>query len=66
MDMQILFIIDLPYIKDPDSRASNVLTPFGKDLACFLTAQGLGKGMVDSLKNYDFTATTPYAFISSM
>ncbi|ORY67160.1 ubiquitin interaction domain-containing protein [Pseudomassariella vexata] len=62
----IVFIIDLPRIEDPKAREENQLTMFGDDLLYFLEAQGLQEGLVNSLKNYDFSETSRYSFVHSI
>lgn len=64
--LQMVFIIDLPLIADPDRRASHVLTPFGEELIFFLTSQGLEQSLVKSLTKYDFTETSRYGFVHTM
>ncbi|KAH8653643.1 tyrosyl-DNA phosphodiesterase-domain-containing protein [Xylariales sp. PMI_506] len=62
----MVFIIDLPEIDDPETRAANKLTFFGQELSYFLRAQGLDDGLVRSLEKYDFSATSRYAFIHTI
>ena len=61
-----VFIIDLPRIEDKDKREQNQLTAFGEDLCYFLQAQGLDDTLTMTLRNYDFTETSRYAFVHSM
>ncbi|KAF7517421.1 hypothetical protein G7054_g13826 [Neopestalotiopsis clavispora] len=60
----MVFIIDLPLLKDPDE--AHVLTPFGEELAFFLRAQGLEQSLVKSLEKYDFSETKGIAFVHSI
>ncbi|KAI1868282.1 hypothetical protein JX265_007105 [Neoarthrinium moseri] len=62
----MVFIIDLPKIEDPEAQAANKLTLFGEELAFFLRAQGLDDGLIKSLEKYDFSETSRYAFIHSI
>lgn len=62
----MVFIIDLPRIKDADKRNGDHLTPFGEELAYFLNAQGLDESLVHSLRNYDFSETKRYGFVHTM
>ncbi|KAJ4143227.1 hypothetical protein NW765_000368 [Fusarium oxysporum] len=47
----MVFLIDLPRLKDP---ATYRQTAFSTELGRFLSATGVGEGMVSSLANYDF------------
>ncbi|ETS75668.1 hypothetical protein PFICI_12612 [Pestalotiopsis fici W106-1] len=60
----MVFIIDLPLLKDPDE--AHVLTPFGEELAFFLRAQGLEQSLVKSLEKYDFSETKGIAFVHTI
>ncbi|KAH8202228.1 hypothetical protein TruAng_003605 [Truncatella angustata] len=62
----MVFIIDLPVIEEPDRWATNALTPFGQELVFFLTSQGLEHSLVKSLEKYDFTETSRYAFVHTI
>ncbi|KAL0473686.1 tyrosyl-DNA phosphodiesterase [Neurospora intermedia] len=64
-DMEnILFIIDLPLLDDPD--VTRELTPFGEELLYFLKAKQLDDGLIRSLKKYDWTETRRYGFVHSI
>lgn len=64
-DMEnILFIIDLPLLDDPD--VTRELTPFGEELSYFLNAKRLDDGLIRSLKKYDWTETKRYGFVYSV
>ncbi|KAK3953620.1 tyrosyl-DNA phosphodiesterase-domain-containing protein [Pseudoneurospora amorphoporcata] len=64
-DMEnILFIIDLPVLDDPDITGE--LTPFGEELSYFLKAKQLDDGLIRSLKKYDWTETRRYGFVHSI
>jgi len=61
---QTCFLIDLPRLdKEQDI---DQLTDFGKDLMYFMTAMGLERPVVESIKKFDFTRTKKYAFVHSM
>lgn len=62
----MVFLIDLPRIKDQAERAMNPLTPFGEDLSYFLHAQGMDDKILQSLRNYDFSETSRYGFIHTI
>ncbi|EGO57626.1 hypothetical protein NEUTE1DRAFT_81347 [Neurospora tetrasperma FGSC 2508] len=64
-DMEnILFIIDLPLLDDPD--VTRELTHFGEELLYFLKAKQLDDGLIRSLKKYDWTETRRYGFVHSI
>ncbi|KAH7632142.1 tyrosyl-DNA phosphodiesterase-domain-containing protein [Sordaria sp. MPI-SDFR-AT-0083] len=64
-DMEnILFIIDLPALDEPD--VTRALTPFGEELLYFLKAKQLDDGLIKSLKKYDWTETKRYGFVHSI
>ncbi|KAJ4398023.1 hypothetical protein N0V85_006387 [Neurospora sp. IMI 360204] len=64
-DMEnILFIIDLPILDDPD--VTRELTPFGEELSYLLKAKQLDDGLIRSLKKYDWTETMRYGFVHSI
>ncbi|KAF5970585.1 Tyrosyl-DNA phosphodiesterase 1 [Fusarium coicis] len=54
------FLIDLPRLKDP---ANYRQTTFSTELGRFLSAAGVGEGMVSSLANYDFSQTKHLGFV---
>ncbi|KAK9772650.1 putative Tyrosyl-DNA phosphodiesterase-domain-containing protein [Seiridium cardinale] len=62
----MVFMMDLPLIEDPARRAANELTPFGQELAFFLSAQGLEQSLVKSLGKYDFSETSRYALVHTI
>ncbi|TLD22890.1 hypothetical protein PspLS_07232, partial [Pyricularia sp. CBS 133598] len=61
-----VFIIDLPPLKAGVKVEDNVLTSFGEELSYFLTAQGLNERIVSSLRKYDFSQTSRYAFVHTI
>ncbi|KAI1046292.1 hypothetical protein LB505_008503 [Fusarium chuoi] len=56
----MVFLIDLPRLKDP---ANYRQTAFSTELGRFLSATGVGEGMVRSLANYDFSQTKHLGFV---
>ncbi|KAG4288277.1 hypothetical protein FPRO06_05929 [Fusarium proliferatum] len=56
----MVFVIDLPRLKDP---ANYRQTAFSTELGRFLSATGVGEGMVSSLANYDFSQTKHLGFV---
>ncbi|KAF9774697.1 hypothetical protein IL306_007266 [Fusarium sp. DS 682] len=56
----MVFLIDLPRLKD---SASYRPTTFSTELGRFLSATGVGEGMVGSLSNYDFSQTKHLGFV---
>lgn len=61
-----VFVIDLPR-KDNGARCSaDDLTFFGKELIYFCKAMGLQPEVVDSLYNFDFSATREIAFVHTI
>ncbi|XXG96694.1 RING-box protein hrt1 [Hypoxylon texense] len=62
----MVFLIDLPLIEDPESRSSNNLGPFGEELSYFLRAQGLEESTVNSLAKYDFSEANRYRFVHTI
>ncbi len=62
----MVFLIDLPRIRDQKSQSSNQLGPFGEELRYFLEAQGLEESLLRSLANYDFTEANRYRFVHTM
>lgn len=59
----MVFLIDLPKLGAGKQFES---TSFSDSLDEFLRAQGLEENLVDSLRNYDFSETAPYAFVHTM
>ncbi|KAF5634856.1 Tyrosyl-DNA phosphodiesterase 1 [Fusarium sp. NRRL 52700] len=56
----MVFLIDLPRSKGP---ATYRQTAFSAELGRFLSATGVGEGMVSSLANYDFSETNHLGFV---
>ncbi|EFX00328.1 mitochondrial translation optimization protein [Grosmannia clavigera kw1407] len=61
----MVFIIDLPRLPAQAGRISGK-TPFLDDLSYFLKAQAVDQSLVQSLDNYDFSATARYAFVHTI
>ncbi|KAM3508241.1 hypothetical protein MY10362_001301 [Beauveria mimosiformis] len=59
----MVFLIDLPRL---EARGSCTMTVFGKNVARFLKASGVDETMVESLTNYDFSATADLGFVYSI
>lgn len=62
----MVFIIDLPHLSAQAAREDSARTPFLDDLSYFLTAQAVDQALVQSLGNYDFSATAHYAFVHTL
>ncbi|KAI1478707.1 phospholipase D/nuclease [Daldinia eschscholtzii] len=62
----IVFLIDLPRVDNPESTTSTKLGLFGEELCYFLRAQGLKESLVSSLKNYDFSEADRYRFVHTI
>ncbi|KAI7772076.1 hypothetical protein LZL87_009239 [Fusarium oxysporum] len=56
----MVFLIDLPRLMDP---ATYRQTAFSTELGRFLSATGVGEGMVSSLASYDFSQTKHLGFV---
>ena len=63
--MKTVFLIDLPRIA-PTERNIKKRTVFQEELIYFLKAKGLMKTAVDSIDNFDFSATEDMAFVHTM
>jgi hypothetical protein len=59
----MVFLIDLPRLKDSLTYRP---TDFSTELGRFLSASGVGEGMVSSLANYDFSQTKHLGFVYTM
>ncbi|KGQ05169.1 hypothetical protein BBAD15_g9592 [Beauveria bassiana D1-5] len=60
---QMVFLIDLPRLEASGNRT---MTVFGENVARFLKASGVDEAMVESLTNYDFSATANLGFVYSI
>ncbi|KAM3523849.1 hypothetical protein MY4038_008002 [Beauveria bassiana] len=59
----MVFLIDLPRLEASGNRT---MTVFGENVARFLKASGVDEAMVESLTNYDFSATANLGFVYSI
>ena len=60
----VVFVIDLPRLPVPSDKS--VMTKFGRELSRFCTALGLDASIVDSLTQFDFSATKDLAFVHTI
>lgn len=62
----MVFLIDLPRL--PENRRTKLeeMTFFGTELIYFLEAMGLQQSIIDSIYNFDFTATKDLAFVHNI
>lgn len=66
-DMEnMVFLIDLPRLPGGQRTTKEDLTFFGRELIYFLEAMGLERSTVDSVYNFDFTATKEIAFVHTI
>ena len=61
---QVCFLIDLPRLAE--KAKIEELTGFAKELIHFTEALGIEKGIVDSIRRFDFSRTKNLAFLHSM
>ncbi|KAI1468191.1 phospholipase D/nuclease [Daldinia caldariorum] len=62
----MVFLIDLPRLDNPNPTTPSKLGLFGEELCYFLRAQGLEESLVSSLKNYDFSEADRYRFVHTI
>lgn len=62
----MVFVIDLPRLSDSHRTTAENMTFFGRELIHFLKALGLEQSIIDSIYNFDFTATKDLAFIHTI
>ena len=66
-DMEnMVFLIDLPRLPDSQRNTKEDLTFFWRELIYFLEAMGLERSIVESVYNFDFTATKDIAFVHTV
>lgn len=66
-DMEnMVFLIDLPRLPGSQRTTKEDLTFFGRELIYFLEAMGLERSIVESVYNFDFTATNDIAFVHTI
>lgn len=61
-----LFLIDLPRLPQGRKTSKEDMTPFGRDLIYFLKAMDLDASIIQSIHNFDFSATKDYAFVHTI
>lgn len=62
----MVFLIDLPRLPESRRTAVEDMTFFGTELIYFLEAMGLERSIIDSIYNFDFTATKDLAFVHNI
>ena len=62
----MVFLIDLPRLTEGRRTAKEEITLFGRELINFAKAMGLEQSIIDSMYNFDFTATKDYAFVHNI
>lgn len=62
----MVFLIDLPRLQDCQRTTAETMTFFGTELIFFLEAMGLERSIIDSIYNFDFTATKDLAFVHNV
>ena len=61
-----LFLVDLPRLPASANTSNAEMTPFGDDLIYFLKAMSLDPKIVQSIYNFDFSATRNLAFVHTI
>ena len=61
-----LFLIDLPRMSAERIESRDEMTSFGKDLIYFLKAMTLDESIIQSIFNFDFSATNDIAFVHTI
>ena len=62
----MVFLIDLPRLPESQRTTTESMTFFGRELIHFLKAMGLEHSIINSIYNFDFTATKDLAFIHTI
>lgn len=62
----MIFLIDLPRLPEGRRTKPEEITFFGKELIYFLEAMGLEQSIIDSMYNFDYTATKDLAFVHNI
>ena len=62
----MVFLIDLPRLPGSRRTTKDPLTFFGRELIYFLEAMGLERSIIESVYNFDFTATKDIAFVHTI
>ena len=66
-DMEnMVFLIDLPRLPEGQRTETEELTFFGQELIYFVNAMGLEQSIINSVHNFDFTATKDIAFVHTI
>ena len=62
------FLIDLPRLQatHPSANSADAMTPFAQELIYFLKAMRLDTTIIQSVSNFDFTATRDYGFVHTI
>lgn len=62
----MVFLIDIPRLPSGQRTTADSMTFFGTELIYYLEAMGLEHTIVDSIYNFDFTATKDLAFVHNI
>ena len=62
----MVFLIDLPRLTEGRRTTEEEITFFGRELINFAKAMGLEQSIIDSMYNFDFTATSDFAFVHNI
>ena len=62
----MVFLIDLPRLTEGRRTTKEEITFFGRELINFTKAMGLEQSIIDSMYNFDFTATKDFAFVHNI
>lgn len=62
----MVFLIDLPRLTEDRRTTKEEITFFGRELINFAKALGLEQSIIDSMYNFDFTATQDLAFVHNI
>ena len=62
----MVFLVDLPRLPEGQRTAADGMTFFATELINFLEAMGLERSIIDSMYNFDFTATKDLAFVHTL
>ena len=62
----MVFLIDLPRLAEGQRTTKEDITFFGRELINFTKSMGLEQSIIDSMYNFDFTATKDFAFVHNI
>ena len=62
----MVFVIDLPRLANSEKTSVDEMTLFGQELMYFLQAMGLQQEIINSICNFDFSATKHIAFVHTI